>query len=836
MSIILKYVFKNMWEKKGRTFLVTIAVVMSSAIFFSTQSLSDNLENLYLHILRKDFGTADISIQGTTTANQFFEMDNIDSIADKYLAVVGCFSASGYLQKDNEQLLMRVNGYSSVSDLDGINKVIIESGKAADEELENDEIVIGQTTAFKYNYKIGDMITVRIAGKDKDLEIVSIAYADGLFIETGGYIPAITSQDMLNECYGTKNRVNCIFIDISNTQDINEEIETIRREYPEQTITELFSETASRAYTDRITVSFYLMSIAVFFISIFLIYSSFKVISLERMPIFGIFRSIGATKITTNLCILLEAVMCAVIGGITGCVGGIGLLYAMIYLSAPDWMRNSDRLIEIRFSYNWMAISFAFSIIITIISVILPMLSSNRYSISMLMKIKKEDGKTARFHPIIFLIKVFLFAVVWIGIRQAPNSLILYYGAFSCVAIIILLMVLVYDAIKLLNAIWYPMITFFFRHEGAIAINNLNESVCTINNVRLLTISMTVFLMINIFGTSLITSISDFFSDCQYQIEISGDDIDQDYIVDIEELENVDTVYPEYHATNVKIKNSNQVIPLLNGVNSQKHLMFYNFNFDEGSKQEVLNELDHWDNIIISSTLQISLSLEKGDRITLEMDEGDVVFTIIGCYDTLESTALISEDSIKRKMNYENYSKLYVKAKDIDTAEILSLKEQITITSSDMDLQVNTVDEIRETSLNSNRQIIIIMQMFSLITLIIAVLGMANNIFISFMEKRRIYAVQRSIGMSKYQLIKISLTEAFLVGLIGSILGISGGLCLLYIAPKIMMSLGLRVVMNTTIYQIMLCLGCGILITILTSLYSSIETSRMAIIEAIKYE
>ena len=98
-----------------------------------------------------------------------------------------------------------------------------------------------------------------------------------------------------------------------------------------------------------------------------------------------------------------------------------------------------------------------------------------------------------------------LFAGVLIGVKLVPDNIILYYGTGACVALIVLLILIVYDVVKLLSIILKPLITLIFRHEGIIAVKNLNESTTTINNVRLLTISMTVFLMINVFGDSLIT-------------------------------------------------------------------------------------------------------------------------------------------------------------------------------------------------------------------------------------------------------------------------------------------------------------------------------------------
>ena len=834
MRIIFKHVLKNMWEKKGRTLLIILAVSLSSAIFFSTQSLSQNLENMYLDVLKKEFGTADISVMGgVSAASQIFDIKDIEAVRNDYNAVVGAFITTGYLQGTGGQMNVRLYGYDRISDLDFLNKILLEQGSSTGAGLKDDDIVISSLAAQKYGYQLGSKLKIRINGEEKELNVAAIAYVQGLFIETGQQIPAIVSKNMLNECYGLENKVNCIYIDIKDTQDIDAEIMRIGGYYPDQTVSELLSENAAKAFTDRISVSFYLMSIAVFFISMFLIFSSFKVISLERMPMIGVFRSIGATKRLTNRVMLLEALACALIGGVVGSAGGIGLLNAMLYFSAPQWMHEACVRVTAEYSAIWLAIGVAFSLAIALLSVLIPVQGSNKYSISALIKSKKEDSKSVKFNPVSFGVKAVLLAAGIIAYLLIPNSILLYYGVLLCVAVLVLLMMLVYDVIKLLSVALRPLVSLIFRHEGIIAIKNLNESASTINNVRLLTISMTVFLLLSVFGGSLISSISDFFSDCRYHVSVTGDGIDQEYIDLIEKINLVDAVYPEYSASNIAIEGRSSSIPALSGINTEKYLDFYEFHCD-GDGQALLNQLRDGDNILVSSTLQISLSLEKNDKLTLVLAGGNREFTVIGFFDTLESSALISGLRMKEYMNYGSYSSLYVKAKD--TGNIDALKDRIVIESAGYDLQVSTLDEIREISLESNRQIVLIMQIFSLIVMIIAISGMVNNVIISFMDKRRIYAVQRSIGMSRFQLVKIALTEAALTGLFGSLLGLAGGLCLLFVVPGIMMTLGLRIVIQISAVQLLVIVAAGIAITVAAAITSAVRTSKMVIIDAIKYE
>ena len=83
-----------------------------------------------------------------------------------------------------------------------------------------------------------------------------------------------------------------------------------------------------------ITTAFRLMMIVVLMMSAFIIYTVFKVIVAERLPVIGTFRSIGATKISTSLVLVGESIIYGIIGGIIGDLAGIGILKVLMNLMA----------------------------------------------------------------------------------------------------------------------------------------------------------------------------------------------------------------------------------------------------------------------------------------------------------------------------------------------------------------------------------------------------------------------------------------------------------------------------------------------------------------------
>ncbi|MFQ7551275.1 MAG: FtsX-like permease family protein [Blautia marasmi] len=87
---------------------------------------------------------------------------------------------------------------------------------------------------------------------------------------------------------------------------------------PDETyrITETVNEAQITADARQKTMPFFLISFFSLTMSIFIIYSSYKVITLDRLPVIGTFRSIGAAQKTVTGILMMES-------GLYGCIGGL---------------------------------------------------------------------------------------------------------------------------------------------------------------------------------------------------------------------------------------------------------------------------------------------------------------------------------------------------------------------------------------------------------------------------------------------------------------------------------------------------------------------------------
>ena len=140
--------------------------------------------------------------------------------------------------------------------------------------------------------------------------------------------------------------------------------------------------------------------------------------------------------------------------------------------------------------------------------------------------------------------------------------------------------------------------------------------------------------------------------------------------------------------------------------------------------------------------------------------------------------------------------------------------------------------------MDGNSKILGIFKGFGIMALVICVFGVFNNLIISFIDRKRSLAIMRSVGMNKRQTLKMIFIEAFTGGLIGGIIGIIIGLLLIMNVEKVIEALGgsMKGFIQLSWISLAVCAVGGIVITIAASVGPALRSSKLNIIDAIKYE
>lgn len=119
--------------------------------------------------------------------------------------------------------------------------------------------------------------------------------------------------------------------------------------------------------------------------------------------------------------------------------------------------------------------------------------------------------------------------------------------------------------------------------------------------------------------------------------------------------------------------------------------------------------------------------------------------------------------------------------------------------------------------------------------LLLAAVGIINNLLINYLQKKHSIAMYKSIGLSNIQNIKMTMIESITAGMTGTIIGIVTA----YLEVRIIFIVAGPKVAVTPEYDPMIFITAGIagiLITVIGSVVPILKSTDMKLVEEIKFE
>lgn len=831
MSIVFRFLIKNIWEKKFRTFLILFSVMMSSALFFSSIAISDNVLKMFLSQAKQRFGTAEIIIhEGEDSPTPFIYTENAKSFRDETDYIIGAVQSVGFFKHNRDQkVTINVEGID-FEDLQTMNPIIF-AEKTDFEPFKGYKIIISKNTADKYGLKVGEIMELDINQVTRRFKICGIAQPQGFFLEGGQVVNAVVPRETMASIFGASGKSNMIYIKLKEADKKKEIIKNLSQIYKRYIVEEPVSEEELRHETASISTGFMLMTVIVLFMGVFIIYTSFKVITMERLPVIGTFRSIGATRTTTDWVLLSESILYGILGGLLGGGLGIGILYLITVAITPPWMKGYS--VQIEFTGIQLVSSLILAVVLSFISSIIPIIRVSKIPVKeiVLNKIEKQSTKKL-WKPVLGI--VFL-AVSFALPPFAPKSAAMIIDT-ACMllatsAVILLVPYLTEGFVRVFEGVY----TYIFGNEGVLAAKNLRQNKSILNNISLLAIGISSLLMITTVSDSVMKEVTSFFTNnSTFDIWFYINEADRDMERQLLATEGVKDVYGNYEAGGIDVIGKNEKISVVQGVHSDKFLQFLNTDI-EGNRQALLNELDTGRNIIITNMLREKFGVKKGDILTLKMKHGERDYKIIGFHNTLldnGNNAMIAEKYFENDMNTHYYRNIFVKTDRDPEAVVAALQKKFARQTP----YIISMEEMARLNSEMNSQVFNTMKGFSIMALLIGTFGIFNNFIISFIERKRSFAVLKSIGMSKRQIVKMMFIEALSGGIVGGAIGVLAGILTISVVPYIMKAMDQSIPISYTIESFILAFILGIIITLLASISPAARSSKLNIIESIKYE
>lgn len=832
LSIILKFVLKNIREKKLRTLLIVISITASAALFFAANGIANTFKDTFINLSKSYYGTAEITVAaGDKSPSPYFLSNKAEIYNDRFDYIVGEVGASGiYKHTENDSIPISLIGVN-YDDIMTMNPLQFDSNLQL-KPFSGNKLIISKKDADKYNLKLGSRIKLNIKDVNQYFIIEGIAKNEGIFkmgnqTSISGIIPRETAAALNDE----RGKVSQLLIKTKNPSEKQELIKALSAAYKNYDVRETIDMNEINDATSSINTAFMAMLVIVLTMSIFIIYTVFKVIIVERLPIIGTFRSIGATRITTDFVLIAESIIYGMIGGILGDILGIGITKLFAFGIS---MSYGGMEMTVNYSIGSLISGFVFAIVVSFVSAIIPIIKASRLSVKDVVLNTVDTVEKTKLWKLILGIVFTILALLIPNI--APKQFALPFNMVCMLFGIIAVIILVPYFTAMFSFVLERIYALIFRNEGILAAKNLRSNRNIINNISLLSIGISALFMLNVvsysFGVELVKAYE--ITTCDIYMSSRGAPLDKTVLNKVKAEEGVDNTFGCYTTSSVEVVGSKKKINEIFGYNTNGFRDFMNINYVQ-DKNSVLKNFDDDRNIVLNETIRKSMNLNLGDIITLKTTSGSRDYKITGSFSSLMDNGnmgIVPEKYLKLDFKLDKFSSIFISTSKDPNAVSAALNKTFKGTK----FTIDTWKHLEEENAKQIDQMLAIIKVFPIVSLFIGAFGVLNNFIISFMERKRYLAVFASVGMSKPQTIKMLFVEALSVGIIGAVMGMFGGLIFTYIIPYLLKAADFPMALHYQLQLFITCFILGITITLISSIVPSLKSSKLNIIEAIKYE
>lgn len=837
MGIVLKFILRSIKEKKFRTFLVLFSITISSALFLASVSAARTLEKNAIEQRRAYFGTAEIVIHaGEKSPSPVLSMTGAKSMADTMNYVVGVIQGSGIYRSDKggetRTANLELNGYK-LEELRLMGRLSMERQQKL-EPFQGMKLIAGEKTAEKLGWALGDYIRIETAGTSYRFLISGIAQSKGLFVEDGLTAKVVVPMDTLGSIYGIKGGVTAILAKPGDLISTGSAIDRLSQLYRNYIVRETVEKADLKRAADSITVPLMVVLVLVLCISVFIIYTSFKVMTAERLPMIGTFRSVGAARITTDLVLLFESALYGFCGGMLGCGLGAGVLRLMVnsFENPAEGAAVTGSGLVIRPSYFIFTLLLA--VLLSLASAWLPIAKASRLPVKDVVLGKMEGQvKIRKWQPVpgvaalIFILLVPPLASPDFALLAGLLSVVL-----ASFGIVMLIPILTRAFIRIFEKLYGGI----FGNIGILAAKNLRRNKSMLNNISLLSMGISALLLIYTVNFNIIKVVSSTYRDLNYDVRITDiDDAGRDTLNRMSRVEGVREVYGLFAEENVEVPGTNKQVRVVMGVDKTKFGDYYNLHM-EGDREQLFSQLEQGRNILLSNTLRYKFGVEKGGSFRLQTLRGEREYTVAGFFSSAwegGQLALLSEKYLKMDFGTSRYNDILVKTDEEPEVVLKELRERFEAKN----IYALTKKGFQDIDDTNNAKTLNILKAFSVMAMLIGIFGIFNNFAIGFMERKRSLALLKAVGLGRSQSVKMIFIEALSGGIVGSAAGITAGVLMVRVFPCVLKAIDMPAV-EVSYSGSLLAYGllAGVTVTLAASMSPALKSSRLGIIDSIKYE
>lgn len=545
MYIILKYILNNIKERKLRTVVMLLSIALSTTLLFVSLAIGDSYECAQQKMAKGFAGTATVSVSAKSDANGNMnwiseeEIPQLASIKNKVgiLQTSALYNEDGYYE--NIDLIA-----ADLNELNTINKPRL-LGNAELAGFTGYSIVLPEKFTSKYGVKPGDTVALTIEGKRYEFHLAAVAAYDTVFLRNTRGFNALIPKETLSQILNVSNGYSKILIEPAEgigTAGLKSELsDTMFSE--RYNVTKVYDEAQVAADAKEKSLPFYLISFFSLTMSVFIIFSSYKVITMERLPVIGTFRSIGATEKAVTKILMMESLTYGVFGGVIGIPLGSAAL-KLILDGLGESLSLGVEIPMVVYPLN-IVLSCVMAIVVSMLSAYIPIRRASRLPVKDVVLGTVEEKNSSSRAKLGFGIVLFILSAVLPRIAGKNDKLLMLAGGFSLLGLIIAAIMVIPLLVNGISFVLERVYGAVLGNEGRLAARNMKHNKSINQNITLLFISLSAVIAISVVGSFVASYIGDVFNGAALDGFVDAN-MSAGFVEEVKSIEGIGEVLPIY--------------------------------------------------------------------------------------------------------------------------------------------------------------------------------------------------------------------------------------------------------------------------------------------------
>jgi putative ABC transport system permease protein len=843
--------------RKLRTALTAFAVVLGVALVSGTYLLTDTINSAFDEV----FQTANKGVDVVVTPSRVFDQGNDQasvtpnplpaSVLTQVRRVPGVAFASGAVQglgqiyDKNHDPLITSGAPMFIFDVPAkrFDPFVYADGRPP---RAADEVALDKFSADKAGFELGDSVRVSGEGPQERFRLVGIAkFGDANSL--GGAAISIVTRPVAERLLDRRDEFTTIDVAAEPGTAPNQLAAAIRAVLPAREATVRTGEEQAKSDSQDIkdNLSFLRTFLFVFagialFVGAFLIANTFSITVAQRVREFALLRIIGANRGQVLRAVIGEALLIGLVGSVVGLLAGFVIapgLKGLFKLLGAD-LPSSGTVLETR----TIVVSLLVGTVITLVSALTPALRATRVPPMAALQeaASLPRGRTARWRTplaaVVVLLGVVLLLLGLFGSASGGDAAGLV-GAGAAVVFIGVGLLASHIVRPLSLAVGLP-VERLRGVSGRLARENASRNPRrTASTSAALMIGVAFVAFVTIFAAGLKASIADAVDvGLKGQLIVQSSNFQPVPGPAARTLASVPGVGTVSGIRFTKAVVAGKGRPTVTGVDPATIDDVFDVDWTEGSPATLIALAPG--EAVVSKDWADGHDVGVGDRLALTSPTGaELTATVTGIYDdqaNLLADLTLPNAVVVRDFNVPGSAFLMATtAPGLDVTTVRERAERI-VRAAYPGLKVQTEDEFVSDQKGQINRLLTLVYVLLALTLLIALFGILNTLFLTIHERTRELGMLRAIGTSRKQVKQMVRWESVITAMIGSVLGVVLGAIFAVLVTIPLESEGFTI--SIPLAQLVILLLLAAVFGVVAAIWPARRAASLDVLNALAYE